>query len=519
MAYIVERKINGNIYLYETVSYWDKNKKQPRQRSKYLGPKEKAATKKIKKALEQLVSKNYGNIFLLEEISKSIGLYEVLKECYPDIYKEILANAFYEILGESKNYLFHHFQGEHYLPEVKTMYSTDVSGLHLSLGNNEQSKYEFTKKWIEKINPQNGIYYDITSFSSYSTKNEFVEWGYNRDKENLPQINLGMVCCRKTGLPFFYTVFPGSIVDVKTIKNFIKYLKIYKLQDMFLILDKGFFSASNICELMESDRNLSLIIPLPFTLNLAKELIVNNIDVKNFQNTCACHSTSMFQYNEEILFHKAVPTSIKGHNFTAHIFFNEKAEVDQRHLFYSKILSHEAKIKQNKFKNQKAFETYVNDEISGNYKTYFCYDSSTKTVVRNEEKINEYLLKLGFFIIISGKTDLLKEDALSFYRNKDKVEKIFDNTKNEMNTNRLHSHSKVTTEGRIFVKFIATILYQQITKIMKEKDMFKKYSVTELLKELSKIKMISLPEQDDFTSECTKTQNDIFTKFNVAFKT
>ena len=108
-------KIRG-IYLYETESYWNKNtctayevrsKKQPRQRSKYLGPKEKAETKKLRKALGQLVSKSYGNtctvyevrgIYLLEEISKSIGLYDVLKECYPDIYREILANSFYVCL-------------------------------------------------------------------------------------------------------------------------------------------------------------------------------------------------------------------------------------------------------------------------------------------------------------------------------------------------------------------------------------------------------------------------------------
>ena len=511
MSYIVERKVNGNVYLYETESYWDKDKKQPRQRSKYLGPKQRAETKKIKRALEKLVSKSYGNIYLLEEISKSIGLHDVLKDCYPDIYKKILANSFYEIIGESKNYLFRHFQDEHFFEDVKTMYSSDVSELHLTLGTNEQSKFEFTKKWIEKVNPQDGIYYDITSFSSYSTKNDFVEWGYNRDKENLPQINLGMVCCKKTGLPFFYNVFPGSIVDVKTVKNFIKYLKIYKLQEMFLILDKGFFSASNICELIESDRNLSLIIPLPFTLKLSKELIATNSDIKNPQN--------IFQYNEEIVFHKSVPASIQGHNFTAHIFFNEKAEVDQRHLFYSKLLAYEEKIKKNKFKNQKAYDTYVNGEKSDGYKAYFCYDTSQKTVARNEAKINEYLSKLGFFIIISTKANLLKEDVLSFYRNKDKVEKIFDNTKNELNTNRLHSHSKLTTEGRLFVKFIATILYQQITKVMKEKDMFKKYSVTELLKELSKIKMISLPELDDFTTESSKKQNEIFAKFNIKIPT
>ena len=118
MAYIVERKVKGNIYCYKVESYWDKEKKQPRQRTVYLGPKENAQTKKIKKIAAQLVSKNYGNIFFLEEISKSIGLNDILKDCYPDIYKEILLNSFYQITGESKNYLLHHFQDEHYFEGV-----------------------------------------------------------------------------------------------------------------------------------------------------------------------------------------------------------------------------------------------------------------------------------------------------------------------------------------------------------------------------------------------------------------
>jgi transposase len=399
------------------------------------------------------------------------------------------------------------------------MYSSDVSSLHLRLGSDEQSKLEFTGKWIEKINPQHGIYYDITSFSSYSTNNEFVEWGYNRDNENLPQINLGMVCCQKTALPVFYTVFPGSIVDVSTIKNFIKYLKIYKIQDLFLIMDRDFFSASNLSGLIESDRNLSLIIPLPFSLKLSKELITNNPDVKNLQN--------MFQYNEDILYHKVVPASIDGHDYNAHIFFNEKAEVEMRHLFYSKLLTFEAKIREHEFEDEKAFETFLDQEISGSYtstslsnhKKYFQYDSAVNKVIRNEEKIKEYLLKSGYYIFLTNKNNVLKEEVLSFYRDKDVVEKIFDTQKNELDTNRLRSHSKTAAEGRLFVKFIATIIYQQITQVMRENDMFKKYSVIELLKELSKVKRISVPDMDSFTSEWTKTQKDILLKFKFKMPT
>ncbi|MDR2773251.1 MAG: hypothetical protein LBC19_00670, partial [Tannerella sp.] len=62
------------------------------------------------------------------------------------------------------------------------------------------------------------------------------QWGYNRDGEELPQINMGMVCSRESGLPFFYNTFPGSIVDAGTIKNTLKYMEEYKLQNFTLIM-------------------------------------------------------------------------------------------------------------------------------------------------------------------------------------------------------------------------------------------------------------------------------------------
>jgi hypothetical protein len=52
---------------------------------------------------------------------------------------------------------------------------------------------------------------------------------------------------------------------------------------------------------------------------------------------------------------------------------------------------------------------------------------------------------------------------------------------------------------------------------MRDNDMFRKYSVIELLKELSKIKRITVPdpEIEPFTSECSKNQKDILEKFKI----
>ncbi len=73
MAYIVEQPIKGNIYLYRVESYWNKEKRQPRQHRIYLGPKEKKtklSLRKIKNA--NLISKSYGTVFLLNYIAKHL---------------------------------------------------------------------------------------------------------------------------------------------------------------------------------------------------------------------------------------------------------------------------------------------------------------------------------------------------------------------------------------------------------------------------------------------------------------
>ena len=60
--------------------------------------------------------------------------------------------------------------------------------------------------------------YDVTSVSSYSKGIEDLEWGYNRDKEKLPQVNMGLYYGEECGLPLYYRVYPGSISDKAHLK-------------------------------------------------------------------------------------------------------------------------------------------------------------------------------------------------------------------------------------------------------------------------------------------------------------
>ncbi len=75
MSYRYEEKRNGSIYVYEISSYWDKEKKQSRQRRVYLGKKNQSTGKLEAKLNKHPISSvGVGGVHLLREISKQLNL-------------------------------------------------------------------------------------------------------------------------------------------------------------------------------------------------------------------------------------------------------------------------------------------------------------------------------------------------------------------------------------------------------------------------------------------------------------
>ena len=108
-----------------------------------------------------------------------------------------------------------------------------------------------------------------------------------------------------------------------------------------------------------------------------------------------------------------------------------------------------------------------------------------------------------------------KVEVLNLYRQRDQVEKMFDIFKNEMDGDRLRSHSQYNTDGRLFIKFVALILYAEVSRIMKKERLFDNYTVKELFAELKKLKITHIEKNDPFLSELSKRQKIIFDAFGI----
>ena len=89
----------------------------------------------------------------------------------------------------------------------------------------------------------NQLVYDLSSMFSRSMSINQAEKGYNKNKIQVPQINLALLCSADTGLPTMVRSLSGSVKEIKTFYYSIDELDI---EGTGLILDRGFFSDGTI---------------------------------------------------------------------------------------------------------------------------------------------------------------------------------------------------------------------------------------------------------------------------------
>jgi transposase len=95
-----------------------------------------------------------------------------------------------------------------------------------------------------------------------------AEKGYNKDKIQVPQINLALLCNADNGLPTMIRSLPGSVRDIKTLYNSLSEIDIV---NKILILDRGFFS-EDVLQFLDG-KNISYIIPTRRNSNYYKTRI------------------------------------------------------------------------------------------------------------------------------------------------------------------------------------------------------------------------------------------------------
>lgn len=516
--YVHVKQKSGKTYVYENYPYWDKEKQQPRSKRILVGylddktgkilPNKKYRTKKevaieITKKYNKLNYKKYGAVYLLDQISKKLGLVNCLKEVFPNIYKDILALTYYQsITGSNVMSDFEKFQTTHHIPTNNKLYSQRISDLFKLI--NDSQIFEFQSLFYKRNSTNELLAYDTTSISTYSTNNEIARYGHNKENDILPQMNMIMLCGFDTKLPYYYRLLPGNILDVSTVKNVIKEISMMeKDTKVKLVMDRGFYSKSNIDDLILD--NSDFIMACRGNIKALNEEIRKTLsDIKQFKNLLIKQKvySKKIKINWDIDENKLNKLGISSDTtqLYLYIYYDSNKYISYLDTLEEKIL-------------RLGYELENNNIVDSHKKMYDKYfiKKNNKYIV-NEKVYEEEIAKCGIFTLISN-INLKREEQLTIYRNKDIIEKHFHNLKDWGDNRRLKVSTEYSVRAKLFIGFLSLILTSQIRNLMKDIEI-ENMKFKDLINELDIIKL-SKSGNIKLVTELTKQQKIIFQSLNI----
>lgn len=519
-------KRTGITYAYESVSYWDKEKKQSRAKRKLIGRVDPATgnitpTRKKKNNKSETPKKPgpvsatgversfYGATYLLDSIGEKLGITDDLKRCFPDRYQQILSIAYYLILEDrSPLFRFPKWAALHKHPYGENIPSQRSSELFASISEDE--RYQFFCLQGKRRTEKEYWAYDTTSISSYSKGLKQVRYGRNKEGDYLPQINLALLFGEESNLPFYYRKLPGNIADVKTIKNLIADMDFLEYKKIKLVMDRGFYSEDNINALFHN--HLKFLMATKLSLKYVKnELDKVRDDLRTWTNYNQKYE--LYAYTQSIRWSYSQERPYIGDTLAGerrmylHLYFNSEKAMEDEKEFNIRLINLQEELVTGKRRPE-------------HEKLYSKYFDTTSTPIRGikvaakQSAIDEAKRNYGYFALISNE---IKDPiaAIEIYRNKDLVEKAFGNLKERLNLRRLLVSSDASLDGKLFVQFIALIFLSYLKKQMQDNDLFKKHTMQGLLDEFDVIECYHQPGYRLRFGEITQRQTELYKKVGI----
>ena len=228
MSSIVKQKVGDKTYLYESVSYRNAQGK-PRNKRKPIGKIDSVTGRAVYKPeyLDRMAAsghpipitpevsftaedirhsyiRDYGAFYLLKKLAERAGLLDVLSKALPSCWEEVFNLASYLVsTGDPFAYC------EDWLASTEAFSVGPMTSQRISellTGITAEERNNFYHLWCVLRSEMEYLALDITSTSSYSELVESVEWGYNRDKEPLPQINICLLMGYQSRYPIYQSV-------------------------------------------------------------------------------------------------------------------------------------------------------------------------------------------------------------------------------------------------------------------------------------------------------------------------
>lgn len=373
---------------------------------------------------------------------------------------------------------------------------------------------DFQNEWNEARDHRERIYisYDSTNKSCQAGDVDIAEFGHSKDGQDKPVFNYAIAYDRNNREPLFYEEYPGSIVDVSQLQYMLEKAVGYGYKKVGFILDRGYFSKGNI-HFMDKC-GYDFVIMVKGMKKFVHQIITSH---KGEFEESRAYSIREYKSSGMTVKRQLFPSDKEERYF--HIYYSSRKYATEREKVETKIDRMARYLKKQEGKAVtigEGFDKYF-DLIyyhEGQEDEKFMFGRERNEVIDREIRL------CGYFVIITSKKMTAKE-ALTLYKSRDGLEKLFRGDKSYLGNKSLRVHSDESVAAKIFVEFVALIVRNKIYTCLKDamltNDKRANYmTVPAAIKELEKIEIIrQLDNRYRLDHAVTANQKAILKVFGV----
>lgn len=411
MSFIRYKTIGNKDYAYEVTAYYDRVKKRPAQKSRYLGQVDPLTGKIVRPQRKQAQEKmilDFGDSFFLMSFMQSR-----LREVY-DFAKQngALSLIWYRILGKASmrraQIWYEGNIARHLFPA--DLRSQRISEFLVKFGD-EGLLRSFYRSYLHP--PESGISIDTTALPNQIDL-DMTQWGYSSETME-EEIKLLLVMDRSRNRPLYFRYIPGSILDVSSLQTTGEEMEKLGIRSTMTIMDAGFFSEDNIRLLMEKQQDYLIRIPAN------RSIYHDRID----------HAQGMEDPE------KAVP-------YGKRIMFIESS--------VQKYVDRDVWV-----------HTILDPERRGR--------ELRRYLLKHPHDYDPFAVRRKGFMVLMSSSPIAKEDLIPLYYTRQFVEKAFSYSKDDLSLLPLRVHGEEALRGYLFLIFLSLIVYMELQKLVDSVEM------------------------------------------------
>lgn len=525
MTFTRDIKSGNNMYRYEVTSYWDKKKKKPRQRVKYLGKvvRDSEGKERIEKRhfIVEGIEKSMpiGDLAAYFRIASDLELQQIINKCCPKRGIEpgipILVLAFNQLIHRySLSRVGDWFENTP-LPswfETKIRITKDVLlGALDSLCSTENGKLvhygwkvqqEIVKQWKSIYGTDSRrLYYDVMRLRYHGTVCPLAEKG-RKSKGNEKEIGIALVTSQNNCFPVLCRPIPGAKYDSITVKDIVNALQGWDVKGSMLIMDRGMINTENIRYAV--DKKYSLL------LGCSETSIDTLREMGRWSDEEIMKPENIYERTEgKFMYLKGNQGRILEADGKCIIVLDPARLAEDRSTrdwMLKELNSPKTSAKRKKKIRKKLKIGMFKDlgEIQPQNSMAWLYRDDA---ARRRD---------GRFLLFCTKKTISEEKAFRWYFQKDEIEKAFRSLNNEVNLIPIRYRIPERIEAYLTVNFIAYLFLAAIQYKLKEKE--DKRGISEIIYEAGKITQIDFISKGKRRSslvQLTQVQQEIVNLLGV----